>query len=302
LKVIRIGGPTAELNESAGLAKKLGYLDEELNNVGYKAEYYGFIQAGPAINEALAASSLDVAIAADFPQLVALNNGIKIRAFAPITRTSHYGIAVQESSNIQTVKDLEGKNIIVGKGTILQKVFNDFLIDGGADPDKVNLVNAQADAQSVFASGEADGIISATSLILSLKGSANAHIVATTWDKPEFASTQNFVGRSEYLDANPEATKAIVRALIRAYEFAASNPEKAYENLATELIPAQFIASIYAFDPKFDSFYPEYDSGAKERISNVNKFLVNNGLITDEIDLNVFIDSSYFEAVKGKDV
>ena len=73
-KIIKIGSPTTDgtqLVENAGLAYRLGYLDEELEKAGYKAQYIGFAQGGTAINEAFASGQLDVAFVGDIPEIIA---------------------------------------------------------------------------------------------------------------------------------------------------------------------------------------------------------------------------------------
>ena len=94
-KVIRIGSPTTDgtqLVENAGLAYKLGYLDEELEKVGYKAEYVGFAQGGTAINEAFASGQLDVAFVGDVPEIIAKSNGLEVELFANLNSEAEMGI------------------------------------------------------------------------------------------------------------------------------------------------------------------------------------------------------------------
>ncbi|MBO1916206.1 hypothetical protein J4727_10175 [Providencia rettgeri] len=52
-----------------GLAKQLGYLEEELQKVDYQYSISGFAGAGPAVNEGLATNAIDIAVYADFPEL-----------------------------------------------------------------------------------------------------------------------------------------------------------------------------------------------------------------------------------------
>ena len=100
-KVIRIGSPTTDgtqLVENAGLAYKLGYLDEELEKVGYKAEYVGFAQGGTAINEAFASGQLDVAFVGDVPEIIAKSNGLEVELFANLNSEAEMGIVAGKNS------------------------------------------------------------------------------------------------------------------------------------------------------------------------------------------------------------
>ncbi len=86
LKTIKIATPGqgGVLVENAMLSKGLGYIDEELEAAGYKAEYMGFAQAGPAINEAFAAGEIDYAVYNELPAIMAKSNGIDIKIIAAV--------------------------------------------------------------------------------------------------------------------------------------------------------------------------------------------------------------------------
>ena len=64
LKPLRLGCPGFDdypLLENGKLAYDKGYLEEELNAVGYTLDLVTFQEAGPAINEAYASGELDMA-------------------------------------------------------------------------------------------------------------------------------------------------------------------------------------------------------------------------------------------------
>ena len=103
-KIIKIGSPTTDgtqLVENAGLAYKLGYLDEELEKAGYKAQYIGFAQGGTAINEAFASGQLDVAFVGDVPEIIAKSNGLEVELFANLNSEAEMGIVAGKNSGIK---------------------------------------------------------------------------------------------------------------------------------------------------------------------------------------------------------
>lgn len=64
LKPLRLGCPGFDdypLLENGKLAYDKGYLEEELNAVGYTLDLVTFQEAGPAINEAYVSGELDMA-------------------------------------------------------------------------------------------------------------------------------------------------------------------------------------------------------------------------------------------------
>lgn len=301
LKTVKFGYISLETAESFKIAMDQGYLEEELAKVGYEPEYATFSQAGPAVNEAISAKAIDFAVYADFPQLVIRDKGIDIRAIAPVNSAQNYAVVVQGDSGIESAKDLEGKNIIVAKGTILQKVFEDWVADAGADLSKINTINATTDAQSVFASGEADAILTTFISASIIKSNVeNSKFIFSTSEKTEWAGVFTMSGRGEYLDENPEAAKAIVRALYRAYQYASADPEKAYIALSTEKASEELIKAVYGADPSFSNFKPEFNQESLARIEQTNTFLFNQELISQKVDISQYVDTQYYDAVKNE--
>lgn len=301
LKTVRIAGVQANLNESAGVALAQGFIEEELAKVGYKAEFSAFAQAGPAINEAFASEVIDLAIYADFPGIVAKSNGIDVRIIGITNAQQNYGVLVQGDSGITSAKNLEGKKIVTGKGTVIQKVFEQWVKAEGADLGKIEQINALADAQTVFSSGEADAIVTAQ-LGVVLFGSLvpDSKAIYSTATNPDNAAVFTVTGGGKYIDANPEAAKAFLRALHRAYVFAGENPDAVYENLATDQVPAAAIKATYGYDTTFAYFNPEITEEVKARIQSTADFLYDQKLIAEKADLNALIDTSFYDAIKGE--
>jgi sulfonate transport system substrate-binding protein len=300
LKTVRIATIENPASEAIGLAKNLGYVEEELKKVGFKSEWFNFAQAGPAINEAFASKAIDFASYADFPQLVALNNNINIRAIAPVNDMQSCAILVHKSSGIKTAKDLEGKKIIVPKGTYLQQVFGQYCKEYGVDIDKVIQVNAAGDAQNIFAALEADAILSVGTAVVVLQGMFGGDIIFSIDEKPEWASGYLLSGRGEFLDENPDVAKALLRALYRAYLYAKENPEEVYKSLTTTFINAEGMKKVYANSPDFEVFNPKFTQSRIERIEAANQFLAREALITRAVDSSKLIDTQYYDAVIGE--
>ncbi len=301
LKTIRVAGIQAHFNESAGVARAQGFIDEELAKVGYKAEFSDFAQAGPAINEAFATNAIDFGIYADFPAITANANGGDVRIIGVANAQQNFGVLVHGDSGIETAKDLEGKKIVTGKGTVTQKIFELWVKNSGADLDKIEQVNAMSDAQAVYLSGEADAIASTQlSMILFDSYDPNGKIIYSTENDPANAAVFTLCGREAYLDENPEAAKAFLRALHRAYQFAGENPDAVYESLATETVPADVLKGTYAYDTTFRYFNPEITEEVRARIQATADFLVAQKLIDGEPDLDTIIDTSFYENIKGE--
>ena len=153
-KVIRIGSPTTDgtqLVENAGLAYKLGYLDEELEKVGYKAEYVGFAQGGTAINEAFASGQLDVAFVGDVPEIIAKSNGLEVELFANLNSEAEMGIVAGKNSGIKKPTDLKGKKVVAAYGTVTHVYLNNLLQANGLSLDDVEVINDIANGGTLVA-------------------------------------------------------------------------------------------------------------------------------------------------------
>jgi len=302
LKPVRIASTaqTGDLQENALIANRLGYIEEELNKVGYTAVYSGFAGAGPAVNEALASKEIDYAVYADFPAITAKSNGVDVKIIASINSENNYALLVTEKSGIKNVKDIVGKKIIVTKGTILYKYFIDLCEINGINPDSVTQVNALSYANTVLASGEADGLIITLGGAIMYQAMGLGRVIDDTTTKLDYASGHIFAGRTAYLKDNPDTAKAIVRALERSYEYAKAHPDEVYKLLETEHTPAALLGGAYGYNTSFDYFSPELSDKYLERAKKVYDFCSKNKLLGSEFNLKDLFDTSYADEVLGK--
>lgn len=299
LKTIKFGvtTATAQLTESALVAQKLGYLDEELAAVGYKAEYIGFAGAGPAVNEAFAAGEIDYAFCAEFPVITARSNGVDIKAIGVINQEANYALLVTEKSGIKSAADIAGKKIIVTPGTILYKYFGELCEENNLNVNDVNIVNAMTDAQAVLAGGDADGLIINYSGALMYENRGLGKVVADSTSNLDYASGMVLAGRGEFIKNNPDVNKALLRALKRAAEYANNNPDKSYELMSTEAFPTEIMRKTYSYDTSFNYFSPEFSDTYMERAGRVYEFAKGNSLLGEEIELSEVFDSTYVNEV-----
>ena len=270
-KVIRIGSPTTDgtqLVENAGLAYKLGYLDEELEKVGYKAEYVGFAQGGTAINEAFASGQLDVAFVGDVPEIIAKSNGLEVELFANLA----------------------------AYGTVTHVYLNNLLQANGLSLDDVEVINDIANGGTLVASGNADAVVSTGTGVWQMSNSGVGDILTTSQGDAELSSQFFAMGRISYLKDNPDAAEAIIRALWKSKEYIEQNPEKAYETLATSDNPKELYEKIYPKELGFDNFDPQIKQEQIDRLNSLAEFLLGNGTISESVDAKSVINNDYYEA------
>lgn len=301
LKTIKIATPgqNAAPVENAALAQSLGYIDEELEAAGYQVEYVGFAQAGPAINEAFAAGEVDYAVYNELPALTAKSNSVDIKIIATVTQDYNYAIIATGDSGIQSAADLKGKKVIVTAGTILYKYFIDVCNANGVDPASVEQINAQADANSVLTSGEADAYVTAYSAALRLQNTGIGNIIIDTTAQADAEERTGIalVARTEVLESEPESAKALIRALNRASEYAAENPDDVYTLLEDENNSVDLLKEIYAYDTSFSYFAPNLSDEYKAKVEAQYNFAKENQLLGGDVDLDELIDSTYLDEV-----
>lgn len=301
LKTIRIGaiGQSNVLSESAGIAQEKGYLEEELNKEGYTAEIVGFAQAGPAINEAFSAGEIDMAVYGDLPATVCKASGVDTTIFATENSECQMCILVQNDSDITSAADLKGHKVIVARGTIYHQYFKSLIADAGISEADLEQINTFSDAGSVMASGEADALITSTSIGYYMESNGTGKVIETTVDHPEWTSQFFAVSNTQFLQENPNAAKAFIRALLRAQTFAKENPEEVYEVVAsiTEGYTADIYKNVYSYDTSFDYFSPEISEEGIEKLKTLEQFLEDEALISTSVDMDSFVDTSYYEEV-----
>ena len=297
-KVIRIGGPGSEdsaLNmELMNVAYRKGYLKEELKKAGYQLEFTFFAGGGPSLNEALVADELDVVTCGDLPAFVGKSNGVDTTLIASVNANLQYGIVVADDK-IQDAKDLEGKNVIVPEGTSIQYFWENYAAEKGIDTKKVNIINAVEDAASLLMTGDADAVVSTAYGIQSYVYMGVGRILDTGAGLENAHSTYVTVAKSSYLKENPDAAVAINKALIDAYQAVTKDADVLYESSAGDNLPATEWEKVYAYDTSFSYLNPEITSSEKDYWETFNQWLYEHKLIKENIDLDSFIDTSYYE-------
>lgn len=295
LKELRIGASGQDdsaVLEGATLAVKNGYLEEELNAIGYTLKIVGFPGGGPAINESLAAGELDGAIIGDLPTFTAKSNGIDTKIIALTNQKNQYGI-LTASDSVKEPKDLEGKKVIVPQGTIVQYFWENYAEANNIDASKVELINVTADAPSLLQTGDADAYV-APKYVVSYLGAAGLG-KDLQGDTEGIYTTMVFEVVSKVLEENNEIGTAINKALIRSQEAAIKDSESLYNALASETIPADAWKVSYAFDDTLSFLSPEITDDVLAFYSDLADWMVEHSIVSEKIDISSFVDGSYYK-------
>lgn len=300
IKIVKLGFPGTQnfLTGIAGIAQENKYFDEELQKIGYKMEYVPFAAAGPAVNEALAGKKIDLAIYADFPGLVLKSKDIDISLLAVTDNYTNATFLVRKDSPIQTVQDLKGKKVAFTKGTFMQKQFLDILKLNGLSEKEVQVVNVlTTDAASALLTGNVDALIYVDTIIVPILADQSAREIETTRNHPDFRAQSVFVGVNAYVEENPEVPVAILKALLRAKEFVASNPQDSLKIWTKTGLNEEALKIVYGTDStKYESYFPvEISQDAIAKLTATKEFLLEQKLITNDFSVEEFTNNSFYE-------
>jgi NitT/TauT family transport system substrate-binding protein len=148
---------------------------------------------------------------------------------------------VVKDESIQTPEDLEGKTVAATEGDVQNLLFPNFLEAVGLDPSSVEvtlvdgdirtslLLTGQVDAAQMFLT---DDWLSARAQDPSLRAFGYSeygvdHI------------TTGILARNDLLEQQPEVARGFVRAILRAYAYAAAHPDEAVQS-ASAVYPENF--------------------------------------------------------------
>ena len=157
------------------------------------------------------------------PIVVAREKGIPIKVIGTVFQKSPYCIMSLPSKPIRTIKELEGKTVMVS--TSGRPLMLNLIKDAGLDPRSVNIVPSSPDPAALV-SGQIDaytGYSVNQGVILKTRG-VDIHILHVhDLGIPETAGT--IYGREDFLTANRDLVVRFLRASIEAWRWALDNPE-----------------------------------------------------------------------------
>lgn len=301
LKTLRLGSPGFDdypLLETGKLAYDKGYLEEELNAVGYTLDLVTFQEAGPAINEAHASGELDMAFYGDYPAATAYSNGVDIRLVGVADKQMNIGCAGTKGLRHPTPKDLEGKKVIVGIGTNFQEYWKHLVDAYDIDESKVEIVNVVSDAASVFTTGEADAWLTLYYNVVYYENQGLGVDVENTVTHPEMAGLWTVTGRNDFLQENPDAAVACAESVAACQGGDCFQSDEFYNAIASPTLGVDVFRKAYGFDDTFAFLDSDIDSGVIDKLNYLSDFMLENGYISKAIDVDSFVDTSYYEKLK----
>ena len=293
-KVLRIGtggNGDEKVLELGSLAEANGYFEEELNKIGYTVEWYTFTSAGTEINEALASGDLDAAFYGDFPAFTSKSNGIETTIIATGNQRMQYGI-LSASEDITSAEDLEGKNVVLLLGSVQQYFWEKYVEETGIDDSGISLINS-SDTASLLQTGSADAA-AGNIYVEAYQASLGVGSIVAYGSDYDIYTTFVLVLKNNILEEDPEVAVALNKALIRAYEDAIADPEALYAAVETDTMSSEVMKTEYEWDESLWYMSPEIDETTLTYYDELNDWLYENELISEKVDVDSFVDTSYY--------
>lgn len=285
LKTVRIGSAGFKspfIFDVLAISIDLGYLDEELAEAGYEAEYIEFNNGGSGVAEALATGDLDIGDAGDFPSLISVSSDIDTKVIAVANGSMHMGVLATEESGIESVKDLEGKRVIIVKGSSSEYYFQSLVKEYDLDENSIEILNNGTEAASLLQAGEADALAINLSMVDYYADLGLGHVVTSTVEDVPTTSQLFITARQAFLEEEPEAAVAVNKAMIRAYNYVIETVGKGY-------------GYDFVTDSVEQVTNPGISQNTYDQLNKVYTFMYDAGYLSGEVDINDFVESTYYE-------
>jgi sulfonate transport system substrate-binding protein len=276
-QIVRIGTFSTAIDYAPMIvAKSKGWLAEELGS-NAKLEWTTF-QTLPTINESFAAGKIDVVFEAEVPAIVGRSAGIDLK-ITDLGATLREGIIVPVKSPVQDFRGLKGKRIAVLSGTAMHYGFLNLLQAAGVDKKSVNILNmTPPDAAAAFSSGQLD-----------------AWAVWPPWPEQQVVDNRArflpggeaqiqsvVVMRGGFIQEQRPAAQKVLKAIQRAKQWLAANPEEGINLVAKELnLPVEVVRLSW---PKHDWNAQLNDDIVKD-LEAKSRFLVEEKMVQNQASM-----------------
>ncbi|WP_322068999.1 aliphatic sulfonate ABC transporter substrate-binding protein [Paraburkholderia bannensis] len=217
------------------ILKGTGSLERALQPLGWNVHWAEFA-AGPQLTEALNAEALDFGHAADTPSAFANAAGVNaVYLGAEQPYPKGIGIFVAADSPINSIRELKGKKVAIGRGWNVQYLLVRALREAGleyGDIQPVYLTSA-ADVSATFLSGNVDA---AGLWDPFLAGQQLASAPRVLRDGTGLSNNRTFhLARPEFIKANPQVIRVLFQELAKANAWTQSHPQETANLLAPQL-------------------------------------------------------------------
>jgi sulfonate transport system substrate-binding protein len=275
------------------VAKKKGWIEEELKNAGVTVTWSSF-ESGPPMSESFASGGQDIGLVGDSAAIIPKAAGQDNRIIAKAASAPQgLAIIVGKNSPISSPLDLKGKKVSVAKGSYAHHLLVIVLKNNGLTTDDIQLINmTQGDTATALAKGDVDAGVVWEPIITKLEDSGVARVLVDgTGIKNGLLVS---VATNKFATNNPTWVQAYLKAYQRGVEFIKTSPQEAAALIADEvrLSPEQLLKIIAKCD-----FNPAITVEDIAELKKSEVFMKEVALINNHVDIDTFVDTTYAHAV-----
>lgn len=273
-------------------------LKEEFKKEGIKIEEILVKNAGPGINETIAANLADFGSCGDFPLLIGKAGGLRTKYIIGTERGYNTYVIARPELHITSVQQLKGRKVAYLKGTNGHLNFINVLESHGLTEKDIKGVNLSgSDGQAALAAGSVDAISSGYDRPLVDQGVA-VEVYNTRHAPLNSKPRSGLVVTEEFAQKYPDITKRVVKVFIKAAYWASQDKNR--EAITQLQVKAgnkyKYIIQEYDGLTNKQKFNPLITQDDVDGYKKVLAFADKRKLIRKTFDIEKWVDKSYSEA------
>ncbi len=283
-----------------------GWLAQQLAERGVKLEWYPVATAlgGPGFNEALASKAVDFASYGDLPSIIARSAGVDIKLIVPYGGATHSYLFVRKGVEAKTLADLKGKRVALQRARPAELPFTRLAKEYGLTLNDFKIYNLPPDAgKSAVVAGSVDAYFGDPG-VYQLQDQGHGRIIWSTKQTPpgkgSWNSRVDLYARTEFARANPELTKVVAAAYIRAAHWVSQdrNFDEVVKIYARPGSPEHVIRRDFADQPIpwRERWSPVFDDDLLRHFKESIDISYERKLIRRTFDARELLDPTYAQA------
>jgi len=290
-----------------GYAQDHKLFEQEFEKDGIKVQWEFYKGTGPAINEGLASSNVDIASYGDLPAILGKSGGIPTKLVAPGSVGQNIYVGVKPKSPFKTILDLKGKRVGYMRGTYLHLSWVKLIKSLGLSEKDFKTFNlSQTDGCVALEAGHVDAYVG-TNVILDLRRKGGARVLYSTNDlDPSARRFQGFsavVASEGFLREHPDLARRWLTVYVKA---AKASLEESYretwiQGVARPGYALETVREDVGPLPLAEQNAPVFDARYLNRLKEGVETAAQAGLTRKAIDLGAWIDRSYLDAALAKE-
>lgn len=297
--IVVLGEFDPQISGQQIIAKEMGFFEEEGLKVDLK------LLTDPSISTAMvAANEAQFYSISNYQAINLVDKGSEVCLLAPVVNAGNTQV-IMGAPNLElaSAKDLEGKKMGYTDGAGVIVAVKNMCEDLGVNFDKIQLVNLQAsDMLSSLESGQIDFFAAWEPWGIKAEEFGGKYLFTGTQSYlPENTGAVNYLdfevcidASKSFLEKNPEACAAYVRAMIKATDYINSNLEESAEIIgkAITLDTATCIKIM-----KKNDYKVAYDQTFKDSCDVLATYMQESGLNTSVVAFDAFANTDVLKSI-----